>query len=76
MGVSITAYRAAIGSFNNVVDKVYRFINCLSRIKLCVLFIAVVFAIIHLVILLSGDIEVNPGPKMFPLKIGISMLEV
>jgi hypothetical protein len=65
MGVSLDVYRAAVGLFNGkMVCICYKVFNScvLSLINLlcgCIITLVVLFS---LLILLSGNVETNPGP--------------
>lgn len=74
MGVNLITYRAAIGLFNILKIKLfglqshnelYKLLTLVLNLGLCILF---VFAVISLI--LAGDIELNPGPKLSSLMIG------
>ena len=75
MGVSLEVYRAAVGLFNGLIDYVcYKVFNsCVSSlIDLlcgCILFMHIL--LFSVLILLSGDVQINPGPfTNFTLNIG------
>lgn len=71
MGIRLDAYRAAIGLFNCHMLCKSRF--CISTSLTLILGIACltyVMFILYLIILLCGDIEINPGPRSFNLTIG------
>ena len=59
MGISVEQYRAVIGCYNRC-----KFIKCglFLRIRCLSMNVLFVLVIAGLYILLSGDIEVNPGP--------------
>ena len=59
MGINITQYRQAIGLFNGA-----KFVKTVSRFSVSLAYLSVM--LIHallLIMLLSGDIETNPGPN-------------
>ena len=59
MGINITQYRQAIGLFNGA-----KFVKTVSRFSISLAYLSVM--LIHallLIMLLSGDIETNPGPN-------------
>ena len=74
MGISLEVYRADIGLFNGRIDCVcYKVFNpCVS--SLIDLLCGCIFTLILLfsaLILLSGDVQINPGPlSNFTLNIG------
>lgn len=70
MEVNLVQYRAAIGIFNRYKIPTFKFVFCLHIIfKLLVLVLALA-ALLMLQILLSNDIQLNPGPVHKPLLVG------
>ena len=74
MGVSLEVYKAAVGLFDGLIDYVcYKVFNlCVSSlIDLlcgCIFTLILLFSVL---ILLSGDVQINPGPfTNFTLNIG------
>ena len=62
MGVSLEAYRAAIGLFNYFRIRCFKFVYSLNRADMTTLiFLSITFCVV-LRIVLSNDVELNPGP--------------
>ena len=62
MGVSLEAYRAAIGLFNYFQIRCFKFVYSLNRADMTALiFLSITFCVV-LRIVLSNDVELNPGP--------------
>ena len=62
MGVSLEAYRAAVGLFNYFRIRCFKFVYSLNRADMTTLiFLSITFCVV-LRIVLSNDVELNPGP--------------
>ena len=62
MGVSLEAYRAAIGLFSCFRIRCFKFVYSLNRADMTVLiFLSITFCVV-LRVVLSNDVELNPGP--------------
>ena len=69
MGISLDQYRARIGLFNlflspSLVACSFKYILqwLISALKLCI-YLASIYALVRLKLLISGDVEPNPGPN-------------
>lgn len=65
MGVSLEAYRAAIGLFNHVKFVLSHFVCVASQFAFVVGFLLITIFLAGILIYLSNDIELNPGPASF-----------
>ena len=63
MGVSLSQYRITIGLYNNVKITTTALNDCFSSLLVLMQLLLLLFAI-NLLLLLSGDIELNPGPTV------------
>ena len=61
MGISLQAYRCAIGMFNGAKYVVLQITSCVYAMTVGILALFFIFIVLQM-LLLSGDIEVNPGP--------------
>ena len=62
MGVSLMAYRAAIGMFNIVKIFICNYNFLVNRIILVERFLYIMLFIVYIRIILSNDVQLNPGP--------------
>ena len=61
MEVSLEAYRAAVGLFNCFRRRCFKFVYSLNRADTALIFLSITLSIV-LRIVLSNDVELNPGP--------------
>ena len=61
MEVSLEAYRAAIGLFNYFRIRCFKFVYSLNRADTALILLSIALCIV-LRIVLSNDVELNPGP--------------
>ena len=70
MGISLDQYRRAIGSFNCFKHRLLSGTNCMGTCLILMVLVNI-GAVIALLLILSNDVEFNPGPdKHKPFKIG------
>ena len=63
MGIDIEQYRARIGCYNRI-----KYSRCSLNLKVCGVTSLLITVICLLILLLSGDVELNPGPPYVKLK--------
>lgn len=62
MGVSLDAYRVAIGMFNSLKITISNYIHCVNGFVLIEGLLFIMVFIVYIRIILSNDVHLNPGP--------------